>query len=96
MILHTLNATPSHDAFIDCLRIASAADTIVLLGDGIYGAIAGSAACQALLDSPATVVALKSDAIATGCLTRLGNFGLIDMDGFVALSEDYPRQMAWH
>ena len=96
MMLHTLNATAGSDAFKDCLRSAAPGDAIVLLGDGVYNALAGTAARDALDKNPARVLALDTDVQAAGVDQRLGDLELLDMDGLVALSEYYPRQLAWY
>lgn len=96
MILHTLNCNDSSESFRDCLRTAQAGDAILLLGDGVYGALANSESAQALRDCPAKVMALDTDVLAAGLETRLGSTPLVDMDAFVALSEYYPRQLAWY
>ena len=95
MLLHTLNCAADSDAFRDCLRTAAAEDTIVLLGDGVYQALPGSAARRALDANPARIVALDTDTEAAGLAGRLDGLALVDMDGLVALSEAYPRQIAW-
>ena len=96
MVLHTLSARPDSNTFHDCLRSAGTGDTILLLGDGVYCGLTGGAARQALQDCPARLLALDSDAAAAGVRHRLGDLPLIDMDAFVALSEYYPRQLAWY
>lgn len=96
MVLHTLNATPASNSYLDCLRLASAADTILLLGNGVYAALANSPAAAQLAAHPARVVLLADDAAAAGSAIDRDSFELIDMDGFVALSEHYPRQLAWY
>lgn len=79
----------------DCLRVVAAGDTIVLLGDGVYASIGGSAACDALLACGAKLCVLQPDAHAAG-VTAHASFKDVDMDAFVALSEQYPRQQAWY
>lgn len=96
MILHTLNAAPSSPAFDDCLSIASAADCILLLGDGVYGALPGSEGRGRLEGLGARICVLEADAVAAGILARLGAVERVDYDGFVALTETFPRQMAWY
>ena len=96
MVLHTLNAAPGSVAFEDCLRLATAGDTILLLGNGVYAALAGSEAAGLLRHSEADVVILKDDAIAAGSAISSDLFLAIDMAGFVELSERYPRQLAWY
>ena len=96
MILHTLNTAGISDSFRDCLRMAQAGDAILLLGDGVYNAIPGSETALALEDCEAKVMALDTDVAAAGLDQRLGPTLLVDMDGFVGLTEYYPRQMAWY
>ena len=96
MILHTLNCSSNSESFRDCLRTAQFGDAILLLGDGVYSALANSESAQALHDSAAKVMALDTDVLAAGLETRLGSTPVVDMDGFVALSEYYPRQLAWY
>lgn len=96
MVLHTLNARSPSEALHDCLRLAAAGDTILLLGDGVYNALAGSEGARALQASAATVLVLAEDAAAAGLTDDTGAFDFIDMAGFVALTETYPRQMAWY
>ena len=96
MLLHTLNATPTSNAFTDCLRLATGDDTILLLGDGVYAAIANSAACASLRQCPAQILVLEADATAAGLVNSISDFPLINMEGFVALSESHTRQLAWY
>ncbi len=96
MLLHTLNAAPDTDSFRDCLRSAQNGDAILLMGKGVYCALANSAARQALENCPARLLALDSDIRAAGIANKVGDLALIDIDAFVALSEFYPRQLAWY
>ena len=82
MVLHTLSAPPRTAAFDDCLATAGAGDTIVLLGDGVYAALPGSAALLRLLGHGVTGLPPAITAI--------------DMAGLVALTETCPRQLAWY
>jgi tRNA 2-thiouridine synthesizing protein B len=96
MILHTLNASPSSAAFADCMGVVRSGDAIVLLGDGVYVALAGTKAWDEMQARGTQVYALGSDALAAGVKEFAGGPTHIDMDGFVALSERYPRQQAWY
>jgi tRNA 2-thiouridine synthesizing protein B len=96
MTLHTLNASPASAAFADCLRIIAAADALLLLGDGVYAALAGTAARAQLDACGARLYLLREDAAAAGALERVDGIEVIDIDGFVALSEQCPRQLAWY
>ena len=96
MVLHTLNASPSSAAFADCLRLIAPGDTLLLLGDAVYGAVTGSADRQALQSSGAEICVLREDAMAAGVANRLEGATLVDMDGFVELTERISRQLAWY
>lgn len=96
MILHCLCVSPRHPAFADCLAAAGPADTILLLGDGVYGALPGSEACVLLQEHPAQVRLLREDAAALGVEPQSGLIEPVDMAGFVALTERHPRQLAWY
>ena len=96
MVLHCLSGTHREPAFRDCLTTAGDADTILLLGEGVYNALPGSAGCNALQAHPATVYLLRSDAKALGVGVVDSPFQLADMADFVALTEACPRQLAWY
>jgi len=96
MILHTLNASPSSAAFSECLRIIDAGDALVLMGDGAYAALANTDASRALQCTGAALYVLAADAQASGVSDVADGVGRIDMDGLVALTEDFPRQQAWY
>ena len=96
MVLHTLSAPPRTAAFDDCLATAGAGDTIVLLGDGVYAALPGSAALLRLLDHGARICVLAADARALGVTGLPPAITAIDMAGLVALTETCPRQLAWY
>jgi tRNA 2-thiouridine synthesizing protein B len=96
MVLHTLNASPSSRAFAECLRLLVPGDSLLLLGDGVYAALAGTPSRAQLEASGADLKVLYPDAAAAGILAQLGDVQTVDMAGFVALSERCPRQLAWY
>jgi tRNA 2-thiouridine synthesizing protein B len=97
VILHTLNAGPDSAAFQDCLRLATRGDAIMLTGDGLYAALDNSPACEALRNSGAEIHVLDVDALAAGIAERIcPQARRTDFDGFVALTERFPRQLAWY
>ena len=97
MILHTLNASPSSPAFADCMRLLRKGDALLLLGDGVYAAIAGTPACTALKNTGAELYLIQSDADAAGLLNRIDDtLAHVDYEGFVALTERFPNQQAWY
>ena len=96
MILHTLSGSPTSAAFKDCLATVRPEDALVLLGDGAYAALQHTVACRQLAATGAALYVLAAHAQAAG-VTASGNaFTHITMDDFVALTEQYPRQMAWY
>ena len=96
MILHTVATTPHQAAFEDCLAILSPEDAVLLLGDGVYAGIEASEAFHRLEATGATIHILREDAVAAGLAERLAPAAVIDMEGFVALTERYPRQLGWY
>lgn len=97
MILHTLNSDPGAPAFSQCLTHLQHGDALLLMGNGVYGAVATSPAAQQLLLSGATLYILADDARAAGVINRLADaFSVVDYDGFVGLSEHCASQLAWY
>lgn len=96
MVLHTLSASPASAAFADCARLLTGGDALVLMGDGVYAALAGTAPLEALRKSGAEIYLLAADAAAAGIQHAPPGVDAIDMDGFVALSERFARQLAWY
>jgi tRNA 2-thiouridine synthesizing protein B len=96
VILHTLNASPSSAAFADCLRVLRAGDALVLMGDGIYAAIAGTQACSDLQATGAELFVLAADAAVAGISTTAQDVTPLDMPELVILTERFPRQQAWY
>ncbi len=97
MILHTINTGPGSPAFQDSLRIANGDDAILLTGAGVYAALDNTRACEQLLDSGAEILVLEADTRAAGILERVNKrIAMTDFDGFVSLTERFPRQLAWY
>lgn len=97
-VLHTLSCPPGHAHSEACLARLAAGDSLLLLGEGVYHALAGSRAADELAGQvPCPVYALQADAQAAGVLTRLTpGVAVVDEDGFVELTERHPRQLAWY
>jgi tRNA 2-thiouridine synthesizing protein B len=96
MILHTLNAPPSSAAFKDCLKVLQATDAVVLMGDGVYAALDSTRACSDLHASGAQVLLLGTDARLAGVPVPKPPILCIDIAELVALTERFPRQLAWY
>lgn len=96
MILHTLNASPASDAFAECLRLLAPGDAVLLLGDGVYCSLVGTSARAQLDAAGAELHALHDDVAAAGILGQVAGASTVDIDGFVALTERFSRQLAWY
>ena len=96
MILHTLNASPASAAYRDCLAFLQPGDALVLMGDGVYAALVGTAAADELAGRKIELYALDIDARLAGITAVAPGISVIDMGELVRLSERYPRQQAWY
>ena len=96
MILHTLNASPSSAAFTDCVSIMVKGDALVLMGDGVYAALAGTEASKTLQQTDASLYIMTADALAAGVTNLAAAVSRIDMEGLVTLTEQFRRQQAWY
>lgn len=97
MVLHTVHCSPASAVFADLLRVLKAGDSVLLLGDGVYAAIAGSTALAELSARDVAIHALAQDVAAAGVGSMLDeNIALADYAGFVALTEACSRQLAWN
>ena len=96
MLLHTLNAPPSSSAFADCLHILAPGDALVLMGDGVYAALGGTQAAARLQSSGAELYLLQPDAAVAGVLPDSDFARVLDIEGLVALTERFERQLAWY
>jgi tRNA 2-thiouridine synthesizing protein B len=98
-MLHTINKSPfESDALDTVLRYAGAGSAVLLIEDGVYGAMSGTAATpklQAAMKS-APVYALKPDVEARGIQGRvLEGVKLVDYGGFVDLVAEHNTVHAW-
>lgn len=96
MVLHTLNAAPSSAAFKDCLKVVHSGDAVVLMGDGVYAALEGTQAYRELRSRGVELYLLSADALLAGVTQPAQDVGSIAVDGLVALTERFPRQLAWY
>ena len=76
--------------------MVSGDDAVLLLGDAVYAALPGSPPLAALLARGTAVHVLAEDALAVGVTDPHPGVTKSDMEDFVALTERYPRQMAWY
>ena len=97
-ILHTVNQSPfSHRALKNCLDRIQLGDSILLLENGVYGALAAQP--WALQMNPAfQFYAIKEDIDARGLNTNLllSHISLIDYTAFVQLSVEHTLVHSWY
>lgn len=98
--LHTVNKSPFGDgAFLSCIEHCKPGDGVMLIEDGVYGALAGSAMSEAVQARAANVAfyLLDGDANARGLPAEklLGEVKPVGYDGFVDLVAAHDRTQSW-
>lgn len=98
-MLHTVNKSPfERNALETCLKHAQKGSAILLIEDGVYGALKGTAVSEkverALRDTP--IYALQPDLEARGVQGRiLDGIELVDYAGFVDLVTGHSPVQSW-
>ena len=98
--LHTVNKSPFEQNSIDsCLKFAQSGASLLLIEDGIYGALKGTSAegqVKAALDN-LTVYVLGPDLKARGFSEDrlIEGIKVVDYSGFVDLSAENDKVQAW-
>ncbi|MHA3024963.1 sulfurtransferase complex subunit TusB [Chromohalobacter israelensis] len=95
MLLHLLNRAPSSSHVPrDVLRAMGAEDRLMLIEDGVYGAL--NTQVQHLPGLEGRLFALREDLESRGLAGRCdASVTIVDMDGFVALTEEAQRTVSW-
>ena len=99
--LHTVNKSPfEHRTLASCARVCLAGDGLLLIEDGVYGALAAAptwAQLRALGDKGVKLLALTEDVRARGLEGRLADgVQLTDYAGFVRLSCEHRTIQSWY
>lgn len=98
--LHTVNKSPFGDgALLSCLRHCRPGDAVLLIEDGIYGALRDTAIAGQVetgLDG-VSLFFLSGDARARGVPDDkiMGAASPVGYDGFVDLVAEHDRTQAW-
>lgn len=98
-MLHTVNKSPlDRNALDSCLAHAKKGSAILLIEDGVYAVMKGTASAKKLEQTMKTipVYALQPDVEARGMKDRvLDGVKLVDYSGFVDLAAEYPTVQSW-
>ncbi|UYO74457.1 sulfurtransferase complex subunit TusB [Halomonas qinghailakensis] len=95
-MLHILNKPPYSDSALQMLNALSSGDAVVLIEDGVQAAFYPE--WQGWLVSTVSIYLLAEDAISRGVHTiaAIHEMPLIEVDGFVALTEQNEQIISWH
>jgi tRNA 2-thiouridine synthesizing protein B len=99
--LHTVNKSPySNRSLSSCIKICSPGDAILLLEDGVFGAITSAPDAeqlQQMINSGTKVFAIEADVKARGLADKLlSAIELIDYSSFVQLSIKHRCIQSWY
>jgi tRNA 2-thiouridine synthesizing protein B len=99
--LHTINKSPfAHTTLMSCLVVCAEKDGILLLEDGVFGAMKDSPCAVKLLELIARgipIYALLSDVKARGLSEKLlPDIRLTDYAGFVQLTIEHRCVQSWY
>jgi tRNA 2-thiouridine synthesizing protein B len=97
-MLHVVNKSPLERTSLDtCLRVAQPGSGLLLIEDGIFAAVKGTAASASLKQTNGvTVYALWPDVEARGMQDRiLDGVKMVDYGGFVDLVAEHATVQSW-
>jgi len=98
-MLHTVNKSPFERNSLDsCLQHVGKGHAVLLIEDGIYAAVKGTAAAKQLTEAGKNVevYALQPDVDTRGMKGRLmDGIKLVDYGGFVDLVAKHERVQSW-
>ncbi|HEX6828221.1 MAG TPA: sulfurtransferase complex subunit TusB [Burkholderiales bacterium] len=97
-MLHVVNKSPlDRGNLASCLRVARPRSGLLLIEDGIFAAVKGTAAADSLKQADGvTVYALWPDVEARGMQDRmLDGVKMVDYGGFVDLVAEHATVQSW-
>lgn len=99
-MLHIVNKSPFEKNSLEtCLRLSSAGSSILLIEDGVYGALAGGEMAGTIRDALAdrTVCVLGPDLLARGIDPGrlIDGVEIVDYAAFVKLAVEQPKVQSW-
>lgn len=99
--LHTVNKSPFDQRTLSaCIDVCQPGDALLLIENGVYGALPASpeaAALEALGDRPVKIFALGADLQARGlgeCIAD--NISVVDYEEFVSLCVTHRTIQSWY
>lgn len=101
MILHTVNKSPFQQTVLaSCLRLIAPGDALLLIEDGVYGALPGhpqESNLGQLAQRNIRVYALENDVLARALTARLlSTVSLVTFDEFVSMSVAADKVHSWY
>jgi len=98
--LHTVNKSPfSTQSLMSCLNHCKDGDAVLMIEDGVYGALAQSGMAELVKAKTASVMiyVMSPDADARGLSgdKLLGEVKGVDYAGFVNLVTEHDRTQSW-
>jgi tRNA 2-thiouridine synthesizing protein B len=99
-MLHTVNKSPfEKNSLQTCLRLSKPGSSILLIEDGVYGALKGSEVATRLGEQmrDRQVYVLGPDLKARGLDQDklIDGIEVVDYDGFVRLAAEAPKVQSW-
>jgi tRNA 2-thiouridine synthesizing protein B len=99
-MLHSVNKSPfERNTLSGCLRLARKGSTVLLIEDGVYGAVAGTAVSAQVAERMAELsfYALGPDIAARGLggAALIEGIQIVDYEGFVDLVAEHDVTQAW-
>jgi tRNA 2-thiouridine synthesizing protein B len=99
-LLHTVNKSPfERNALESCIRLALKGSSILLMEDGVYGALKGTAKSNLVADAMGNhsvyVLGPDLDARGVGKDKLIDGVKVVDYGGFVDLVADHSATQAW-
>jgi len=97
-ILHTVNKSPfQKNDLSSCLAHANTGDAVLLIEDGVYGAVSGTEIAKSVSGADASIYVLGGDLSARGISEDKITDGItvVGYDGFVDLAAEHQAVNSW-
>ena len=99
-MLHTVNKSPfEKNSLESCIRLVSEGSSILLIEDGVYGAMKGTGKSGMVSDAmkKIKVYVLGADLSARGIAENqlIDGINVVDYNGFVDLVAEHDSTQAW-